>query len=312
VIVSPIISFQLLRLGNIVKSEEQLRNETRIEPDCIRQVTYRVDELRPHPSYARHHLAVSASQLSALAGLGGLAFREPIVITRDRLIIDGYARVELARLQDRLRLPCSEYQLTEEEALRWLLQRHRRSNGLNAFNRVLLALELEPQLIEKARSNQRAGGQNKGSSKLTEAERVDVRSEIAAAAGVGAINVTKVKQLMVTAAPEIPQALFSGEISIHRAWGWRNESPKEQREELRVYKSERDVKKTIRALVRHQSKISPTAPDSTNLFRRLSTLELAPVSVKVIDVPGKAVFLTEELFRDLGLQGELPCTTNSR
>ena len=66
----------------------------------------------------RHHLAVPASQLSALAGIGELAFREPIVITRDRFIIDGYARVELARIQDRLRLPCSEYQLTEEEALR--------------------------------------------------------------------------------------------------------------------------------------------------------------------------------------------------
>jgi len=36
--------------------------------------------------------------------------------------------------------------------------------------RILLALELEPWFKEKARSNLRAGGQNKGSSKLTEAE----------------------------------------------------------------------------------------------------------------------------------------------
>jgi hypothetical protein len=274
--------------------------------------TCRLDELHPHPSYVRHHLTVPASQLSALAELGDLAFREPIIISRDRVIIDGYARVELARQQGRLTLSCNEYELTEAEALHWLLQRHRRSNGLNAFSRVLLALELEVDFKEKARANQRAGGQNKGSSKLTEAERVDVRSEIAAAAGVGVINVTKVKQLMVTAAPEIPQALFSGEISIHRAWGWRNESPKEQREELRVYQSEKGLKKTIRALISHQSKKSPTMPDLDHLLRRLSTLELGPVSVKVIEVPGKAVFLTGELFRDLGLQEELPCATNSR
>jgi hypothetical protein len=295
-----------------LKSEEQLRKEIGMEPDCIRLVTYRVDELRPHAGYARHHLTVPTSQLSALAELGDLAFREPIVVTQDRIVIDGYARLELARLQDRVTLPCSEYELTEAEALRWLLQRHRRSNGLNSFSRILLALELEFDFKEKARSHQQAGGQSKGSSKLTEAERLDVRSAIAAAAGVSVGNVTKVKQLMVRAAPEIPHALLSGEISIHRAWGWRDELPNEQREKLRQYQSERGLKKTIRALIRHQSKKPPTVPDSGNLFKRLSALELASVSVRVIEVPGKVVFLTEELFKDLGLQGESPCATNSR
>jgi hypothetical protein len=50
-----------------------------------------------------------------------------------------------------------------------------------------------------------AGGQNKGSSKLTEAERLDVRREIAAAAGVSVGNVSKVKRLKVTAHPELLQ-----------------------------------------------------------------------------------------------------------
>jgi len=73
---------------------------------------------------------------------------------------------------------CMEYELTEPESLYWLLERHRRSNGLNDFIRILLALELEPWLKNKARLNQQIGGQDKGSSKLTEAETVDVRSEI--------------------------------------------------------------------------------------------------------------------------------------
>jgi hypothetical protein len=71
--------------------------------------------------------------------------------------------------------------------------------GFNAFCRIFLALDLEPWLREKARLNQSAGGQNKGSSKLTEAQRVDVRSQIAAAAGVSVGNVTKVQQLITTA-----------------------------------------------------------------------------------------------------------------
>ena len=162
-------------------------------------VTCRLDELNPHPSYVRHHLAVPASQLSALAERGDRAFLEPLMITQDRTILDGYARLELARLHGRATLPCIEYELTESEALHWLLQKHRRSSGLNDFTRILLALELEPWFKEKARSNQQAGGRQKGSSKLTEAGRLDVRSEIAAAAGVSVGNVTKVKQVTTTA-----------------------------------------------------------------------------------------------------------------
>ena len=66
-----------------------------------RLVTRGIAELRLHPSYVQHEICVSAAQLSALAALGELAFREPIVITRDGTIIDGYARLQLARKQGR-------------------------------------------------------------------------------------------------------------------------------------------------------------------------------------------------------------------
>jgi hypothetical protein len=267
-------------------------------------VTYRLSELRQHPSYVRLRLTVPAAKLSALAEQGGRAFREPLVITRERIVIDGYARLELARLMGRLVLPCIEYELTEDEALRWLLQRHRRSNGMNDFCRILLALDLEPWLKEKARSNQRGGGQNKGSSKLTEAERLDVRTEIAAAAGVSVGNVGKVKQLTTTAQPELLHALLSGEVSIHRAWGWSKELPDKQREVLSFYQSERGIKKTIRTLVRqHRAKTSPTVTDLNYLIKQLSALDsrkFHPVSVVLIKAPMRAVFMTEELFRAFG------------
>jgi hypothetical protein len=196
------------------------------------------------------------------------------MITQDRTILDGYARLELARRRGRATLPCIAYELTESEALHWLLQKHRRSNGLNDFSRILLALELEPWFKEKARANQRAGGRQKGSSKLTEAGRLDVRSEIAAAAGVSVGNVTKVKQLTITAHSDLLQALRSREISIHRAWGWSKAPPERQREELRFYQSQRGIKKTIRLMVsRHRPKSLPAGPDLCNLARQLSALE---------------------------------------
>jgi hypothetical protein len=302
-----------------IKPDKELQNKTGQQLDDIHGwlVTCRLDELHPHSSYVQHHLTVSVCKLSALAERGDLAFREPLVITRDHTIVDGYARWELARLQGRATLPCIEYELTESEALHWLLQRHRRSDGLNAFTRILLALDLEADLKEKARSNQQAGGQNKGSSKLTEAERLDVRREIAAAAGVSVGNVSKVKQLQVTAHPELLQALRSGEISIHRAWRWSKAPPEKQREELRLYQS--DIKKSIRLLLsQHGSKGLPTVSDIGNLAKQLSALEakLGPITVAVVKASGRTVFLTEELSQALrlGSQQELPltCPPNSR
>ena len=62
-------------------------------PGAGQLVTCRWDELRPHSSYVRHHLTVPASELSTLAERGERAFLEPLVITQDRTILDGYARL---------------------------------------------------------------------------------------------------------------------------------------------------------------------------------------------------------------------------
>src|SRR5271167_2381241 len=166
--------------------EDNRQQEAAVENGQCQLVTRRLDELRLHPSYVRHGLSPSAAQLSELAAIGELAFCEPIVTTSKGLIVDGYARFELAQRERRETLPCLEYELSEEEALRWLLYRHRPSQGQSAFNRALLALDLEPSLKETARVNQQWGGQNKGSSSLTEAQTVNVRSKIAADADVSA------------------------------------------------------------------------------------------------------------------------------
>ena len=92
-------------------------------------------------------------------------------------------------------MQCVEYQLTEREALEWLIQTHRPLQGLNDFIRIELALDLEPHYQEKAVLNQQAGGRGKGLSKLTKAETVNSRREVARVAQVSVGNVRKVKYI---------------------------------------------------------------------------------------------------------------------
>lgn len=101
--------------------------------------------------------------------LGDFALTDPLVIATGNVVLDGYARWELAKRQGRSCLPCTEYKLGEGDSVRWLLNRHRRLKGFNDFTRILLALELETMLRAGACGNQRIGGYCKGSSNLTEA-----------------------------------------------------------------------------------------------------------------------------------------------
>jgi hypothetical protein len=284
-------------------------------PDS-RVLSYRVEELTPHPAYIRHHLVVPAHKLSALSEQGDLAFREPLTVTKSGTIIDGYARWEMARHQGRSTLPCLEYDLSEEEALQWILRTHQRSNGLNAFNRIILALDLETSFQEKARSNQRAGGQYKGSSNLTEAEKLDVRCEIAAAAGVSVGNVSKVKHLKEATGSQLTEALRSGEVSIHRAWLWSQASVADQGEALWQYRAERGIRKKIREHIsRHRSKRVLTSPSLADLGIQLAGMrhnQLSSVKVEILKSSGKAIYLTEEVATALNCLQPSLCKTINR
>ena len=48
------------------------------------------------------------------------------------------------KIKRRLRLPYPEYDVSEDEALQVVIQRHETSEGLNAYGRVELALRPEP------------------------------------------------------------------------------------------------------------------------------------------------------------------------
>jgi hypothetical protein len=247
-----------------------------------------------------------------------LAFREPIVVTRNGNIIDGYARSELARHQGRQTILCLEYDLTDEEALRWLIKSHRPSRGLNSYSRVLLALDLEPCLQERARANQQAGGRSKGSSHLTEARRLDVRSEIGSIAGVSTGNVTKAKQLKEMAHPKVELAVRTGEISIHKGWQLSRLLPPQQSRDLVEYQSRKGTNQTSRRLIKkHIARISPTHLIPATLGNLLKpfvpdpSAALDSIFVTEVDVPGNIAYLTKDAFCRLRSIEESKCQTGT-
>src|SRR4051812_42606899 len=126
-------------------SESRIEQSKSGESRC-RLVTLPLDQLSPHPSYLKHQLSVSVAQLTALSALGDLAFEQPIIVTQAGIVIDGYARWELARKQGRQSILCLEYQLSAEEALHRLIVSHRPSKGFTGYSRSLLALDLKPRL----------------------------------------------------------------------------------------------------------------------------------------------------------------------
>lgn len=248
-----------------------------------------------------------------LSGRGEAAFRDPLTITQDNAILDGYAQWQLARTQGRQTLLCHQHEMTEEESLLWLLQRQQRSAALNPFSRILLALELEPWFRQQARSNQQRGGQCKGSSNLTEADRLDVRVKVAAAAGVSVGNVSKVKHLLQAGHPEVVQAVREGEVSIHGASEWLKQ-PNKQLDQLRLhrlYLGKCGISSLVDALLnrhRTQGAGSDGALDVQRVISALVAMSVerkSSILVGEIQAPGEVLLLSTSLLHSLERQGVL-------
>ena len=280
-----------------------------------------ISELLPHPAYTRHKLSVDASRLSALAERGDLAFLDPIVITRDRIVIDGYARWELAKRLGRRMLDCIEYDLSPEEALGELIRTHCSLRGLADFVRIELALELEPCFREQALMHQQAGGQGKGSSKLTKAQRVDTRREVARVAGVGPGNVRKVRNILTHACSFLLQAARTEEVSINLADKWSLEPEVKQQEYLRLFRTERGIQKKARTLTGDLARLSPSTRDNqvvkltdfVSFINQLAvsttdlSIELGSLEVTVVNAPGRTICVTQELMHSLGWSRQEVC-----
>jgi hypothetical protein len=160
--------------------------------------------------------------------------------------------------------------------------------------------------MKESRVNQQIGGRHKGLSTLTEAQKVDCRSELALAAGISPGNIRKVKQLIESAHPLIAQALKSEEISIHMAWKWSHLPLKQQLKKLEEYRSCKGTNQTSRRLIqKHVEKLSPTQLIQLNLGDLLKPFDperlarLDSIVVSEIDAPGSIAYFTKNALHTL-------------
>ena len=100
--------------------------------------------------------------------------------------------------------------------------------------------------------HQQAGGQGKGLSKLTIAQRVDTRRDVARLAGVSSGNVRKVKNISTHASAALLQAARIEEVSINLADKWCLEPEAQQQEYLRLRRIERGIKRK-----KHKTSLQP-------------------------------------------------------
>jgi hypothetical protein len=276
-----------------------------------RFLTCAVDQLHPHPCLVQLQIIPSARDLSAAIAQRDYSIEDPLTITQDGFILAGYARWDLARRNGEKALRCLQLDLTNEDALLWIVRRHQRSATMNDFSRILVALELEPWFKARARSNQQVGGQMKGSSNLTKADKLDVRSEIAAAAGVSAGSVSKAKQLAMNAHPAVLDALRMGEVSIDRASAWLR-TPEKQSDNLRLHRmhlSKRGITGKINSLLRAH-RVPPPADNRVLDVQRIgrglaamSSERTASILVSAIQVPDETLLLSAGLLQALQSQG---------
>src|SRR5262252_8366522 len=185
-----------------------------------RIVVRALELLRVHPALEEIGYCAFLPELGEAARSQDLvSTEEPTFVTDTGLILAGFGRWRLAISQKVPSIACVEYSLTDEGALQFMLSLQKRRTGWNPFVRIRLALKLEGVLQQRALTNMQIGGKYKGSANLPEAQRIDVRQEIAKIAGVGASgrNVSNVKKILQTAHPRLISALQDGTLTINRA-----------------------------------------------------------------------------------------------
>ena len=271
-----------------------------------RAVVRSPQELRIHPALDELGLVDMAGELNRTARLKDQQTYEPILITSSRMILAGFGRWQLAVFESRDEINCIEYTLGDDEALQFMLTHHQARRGWNAFNRIRLALVLEPMLQEQALANMQAGGKYKGSAKLPKAQHIDVREEISHVAGVCARNVSNVRTILEKAHPRILEALRDGFLKINRAVHWCNLPKTKQMEEFIRFVSERGTNKVINRTMDRLAENEQISLDTVTLLDILQEQErLQPgsITLQVASRQRTIVLVGQELFsrtRSLG------------
>src|SRR5579859_5657733 len=82
------------------RSDHQSNSPQLTTRASVRVVPWQVSDLKPHPTYVQLGIKIPASRLNELIELGEDAFIFPLFVTSTGIVIDGYARLEVALSED--------------------------------------------------------------------------------------------------------------------------------------------------------------------------------------------------------------------
>jgi hypothetical protein len=268
------------------------------------------ERLRPHRALEELGWTGVIDEFNDAARLTNPSVTEPILITTNGTILAGFGRWRLAVFERRHEIHCIEYPLSEDEALQFILTHHQTRCGWNAFVRIRLALTLEPYFQQRALDNMRAGGKYKGSANLPEAQHIDVRQEIAHAAGICARNVSNVKTILQVAHPRLLEALRNSTLTINRAIQFCKLPRAEQLEQFIRYSEERATNKVIRRSIPRpkEAKISPDVVTVLDALKHQEARQPGSVAVRVGRHKRTVVLIGQDLFAGPPSQKELKLT----
>jgi hypothetical protein len=246
-----------------------------------RPVVRSPEYLRPHPALVELDWVGLIGELNG-ARLTNQSVPEPILITTNGTLLADFGHWRSAVFDGRHEINCIEYPLGDDEALQFIIRHHQPQHGWNAFIRIRLALKLEPYFQKKALDNMRSGGKYKGLANLPEAQHIDVREEIARAAGVGARNVSNVRTILEVAHPRLLEALRDGTLTINRAIQFCKLPRAEQLEQFIRYSEERATNKVIRRTIARpkEVKISPDVVSVLDALQRQEARQPGSLAVR--------------------------------
>ena len=177
--------------------------------------------------------------------------REPLILWNN-YIIDGHNRFEIANQFNLEYKTISKEFENEDEVKEWMILNQFGRRNLSAYQRSVLALELEDVFRIKAKENQK-GGQGGVLLKQNSAEAnpIETRKELSKVASVSHDTIAKVKKIQEKAPQEIKTKLSTGEISINAAY--KEIKKEEKKEELKEKKEE--YEKRVEAKNKNEFKV---------------------------------------------------------
>jgi len=176
------------------------------------------------------------------------------ILTWDGTIVDGHNRYAIAQ---EFGIPFTTKAMefaNLNECKEWMIRNQFGRRNLQAFQRSVLALELEQVFRDKAKANQIRKPESV--CQKSDKQNIDTKKELAKIANVSHDTIAKVKVLQAKASDEVKEQLRTGEVSINQAY-------KEiKKEEKRVEAENRLQERLI--IQEEEVKVNMASPEAYN------------------------------------------------